>query len=43
MRAVGGYTYVFVERTTKRPAGSGMPEKTWMGLEKLLIDEKSKM
>ena len=43
VRAVGGYTHVFVERETNRPAGSGMPEKTRLGLEKLLVDKKSKL
>lgn len=43
VRAVGGYTHVFVERETNRPAASGMPEEIRKGLEKLLIDEKPRL
>ena len=40
VRAVGGYTHVFVERETNRPAVSGMSEEIRRGLEILLSDEK---
>lgn len=43
VKAVGGYTHVFVERETNRPAASGISEKIRKGLERLLIDEKSKL
>lgn len=43
VRAVGGYTHVFVERETNRPAASGMSEDIRRGLEKLLVDVRSKL
>ena len=43
VRAVGGYTHVFVERETKRPAASGMTEEIRRGLEKLLMNERPKL
>ena len=43
VRVVGGYTHVFVERETNRPAASGMPGEIRQGLEKLLVDGKPKL
>lgn len=43
LKAVGGYTHVFVERATNRPAASGMSEELRRGLEKLLVDGKPKL
>ena len=43
VRAVGGYTHVFVERQTHKPAVSGMPEEIRRGLESLLVDEMAKL
>ncbi len=43
VRAVGGYTHVFVERETNRTASTGMPEEIRRGLEKILADEKPKL
>ena len=43
VRAVGGYTHVFVERQTNRPSASGMPEETRRGLVRLLVDLKPKL
>ena len=36
VRAVGGYTHVFVERERNRPAPNGMSEDIRRGLKKLL-------
>lgn len=43
VRAVGGYTHVFVQKETNRPAASGMPEEIRRGLGKLLVDQKAKL
>ena len=43
VRAVGGYTHVFVDRTTNRPATEGMPEEIREGLSRLLNQETSKL
>ncbi len=43
VRAVGGYTHVFVERETNRTASTGMSEEIRRGLEKILVDEKPKL
>ena len=43
VRAVGGYTHVFVERETNRPSAYGMSEETRRGLERLLVDEKPRL
>ena len=43
VRAVGGYTHVFVGRDTRRPAPSGMSEEIRSGLEKLLKNERPKL
>lgn len=43
VKAVGGYTHVFVERETNRPAATGMSEEFRRGLERLLVVEKSKI
>ena len=37
VRAVGGFTHVFVEREKNRPTASGMNSKIRVGLEKLLV------
>lgn len=43
VRAVGGFTHVFVKRDNNRPAASGMSERIRHGLAKLLKDEKPKL
>jgi len=43
VRAVGGFTHVFVEREKIRPAASGMPDDIRRGLGKLLKNEKAKL
>lgn len=43
VRAVGGYTHVFVSRETNRPSASGMSEDIKNGLKRLLMDEKPKL
>ena len=43
VRAVAGYTHVFVERETMRPAAGGMSEEIRRGLEKLLINPRPKL
>ena len=44
VRAVGGYTHVFVERETNRPAANGMPSEYRRGLQKIsMIDEIPKL
>lgn len=43
VRAVAGFTHVFVERDTSRPATEGMPSKARDGLSRLLSAEKSKL
>ena len=43
VRAVGGFTHVFVEREKNRPAASGMPVTTREGLEKILVRDSSKL
>lgn len=43
VRAVAGFTHVFVERHNHRPATQGMPLETREGLEKLLSTEKPKL
>lgn len=42
-KAVAGFTHVFVDRNTNRPAAEGMPLKTREGLSKLLSVERSKL
>ena len=42
-RAVGGYTHVFVKRTTNRPSAKGMSDKVRAGLAKLLQVEGPKL
>ena len=39
IRAVGGFTHVFVDKENNRPTTKGMSEKFRAGLEKLLIRE----
>lgn len=43
VRAVGGYTHVFVERERNRPAKSGMPDVVRSELEKLVAVGKAKL
>lgn len=43
VRAVGGYTHVFVKRENNRPAATGMSGKIRNGLEKLLDNAVSKL
>lgn len=43
VRAVGGYTHVFVEKDKKRPALDGMASETRNGLAKLLLPSKPKI
>lgn len=43
VRAVGGFTHVFVERDKSRPAASGMPDDIRRGLSKLLKDERANL
>ena len=43
VKAVGGFTHVFVEREQNRPATSGMPSEVRKGLEKLLKEERSRL
>ena len=38
-KAVGGYTHVFVDRKSNRPATDGMPARVRKGLSRLLIDK----
>ena len=43
VRAVGGFTHVFVERSRNRPAPTGMPDVARQGLARLLRFEKSRL
>ena len=43
VRAVGGFTHVFVDREKNRPAANGMSMQMRRGLEKILYQEKSKL
>jgi len=43
VRAVGGFTHVFVERKMNRPAAEGMPQRTRDGLTKLLHKHLAKL
>ena len=43
IRAVGGYTHVFVDRKTDRPVATGMAEEIRRGLERILDGEKAKL
>lgn len=43
VRAVGGFTHVFVDREKNRPAANVMSEKIRQGLGKLLPHENSKL
>lgn len=42
-RAVGGYTHVFVDRSSNRPSKEGMTVEIAQGLRRLLSDEKAKL
>ena len=41
VRAVGGFTHVFVDREKNRPIAEGMPAMARAGLEKILAKEVS--
>lgn len=41
IKAVGGFTHVFVDKHTRRPAPAGMEEGVRRGLEKVLITARS--
>lgn len=43
VRAVGGYTHVFVDREKNRPAENGMPAKARQGLEGIYAGESAKL
>ena len=43
VRAVGGYTHVFIDRESNRPALEGMPERVRKGLSRISSDEKPKL
>lgn len=43
VRAVGGFTHVFIERERNRPAAHGMLADIRPGLVKLLREEKPKL
>ena len=43
VRAVGGFTHVFVDREKNRPAAKGMSEELRRGLERILYHEKSRL
>lgn len=43
VRAVGGFTHVFVDREKSKPAKNGMPMKVKEGLEKIYAGELAKL
>lgn len=43
VRAVGGFTHVFVDKEKNRPAVDGMSGEIRKGLERLLVTEQSKL
>lgn len=43
VKSVGEFVHVFVDRATGRPAASGMNDSLKKGLEKLLVQEVSKL
>ncbi|KAL9128931.1 MAG: hypothetical protein Q9217_002485 [Psora testacea] len=43
VKAVGGYTHVFVDRISNRSATNGMTEEVRRGLSRLLKNEKAKL
>ena len=43
VKAVGGFTHVFVERDKNRPSSEGMPPEIRAGLQKLLLPRASKL
>lgn len=43
VRAVGGFTHVFVDREKSRPAKNGMPVKAREGLERIYAGESAKL
>ena len=43
VRAVGGFTHVFVDRKKSRPAANGMSVKAREGLKKIYAKESSKL
>ncbi len=43
VRAVGGFTHVFVDKETNRPGANGMNSEIRKGLERLLVKQPSKL
>jgi acyl-CoA thioester hydrolase len=43
IRAIGGFTHVFVDKDTNRPIPEGMPAEVRSGLEKLFLKERAKL
>ena len=43
VRAVGGFTHVFVGNRSRRPQSQGMSSNTRSGLQKILVKEPSKL
>ncbi|MCJ1231597.1 hypothetical protein MMC12_008275 [Toensbergia leucococca] len=43
VRAVGGFTHVFVDRERNRPAADGMPIEIKLGLQRISCYEESKL
>lgn len=43
VRAVGGFTHVFVDREKNRPSEKGMPARIREGLEKIYAGELAKL
>ena len=43
VRAVGGFTHVFVGRKENRPAAGGMSAETRNGLDKILVRDVPKL
>ena len=43
VKAVGGFTHVFVERSNNRPSANGMSAEIRVGLAKLITQKTSKL
>ena len=43
VRAVGGFTHVFVDRGSRRPQAQGMSSNIRLGLQKILAKESSRL
>ena len=43
VKAVGGFTHVFVDREKSRPVAEGMPAKIRAGLERILAKQASRL